>query len=83
VSWVLEQYALIWQHDTHCQDHQLTPVQRLAYHQAHSLPVMQRLRQWGQQQLDSGSVEANSGLGKAIGYYLRHYDGLTAFSMAS
>jgi len=23
VAWVVEQYALIWQHDTHCQEHQL------------------------------------------------------------
>ena len=79
VQWVLEHYALIWQHETHCQEKKLTPAQRLAYHQAHSLPVMQQLRDWGQQQLDSGAVEANSGLGKAIGYYLRHYAGLTAF----
>lgn len=40
---------------------------------------MERLRAWGQQQLESGSVEANSGLGKAIGYFERHYPGLTAF----
>ena len=79
VTWVLEHYALIWQHDTHCQEHQLTPAQRLAYHQAHSLPVMQGLREWGQQQIDSAAVEANSGLGKAIGYFERHYEGLTAF----
>ena len=79
VAWVLEHYALIWQHETHCQEQKLTPVQRLAYHQAHSLPVMERLREWGQQQLDSAAVEANSGLGKAIGYYVRHYEGLTAF----
>lgn len=79
VAWVLEQYALIWQHETHCQEGKLTPAQRLAYHKAHSLPVMKELREWAQQQLDSGAAEANSGLGKAISYYLRHYDGLTAF----
>ncbi|MCB1807991.1 MAG: IS66 family transposase [Candidatus Competibacteraceae bacterium] len=79
VAWVLEHYALIWQHETHCEEKKLTPTQRLAYHQAHSLPVMQGLREWGQQQLDRGAVEANSGLGKAIGYFERHYPGLTAF----
>jgi len=79
VQWVLERYALIWQHDTHCHEQKLTPAQRLVYHQAHSLPVMQELRDWGQQQLDSGVVEANSGLGKAIGYYVRHYESLMAF----
>lgn len=79
VAWVLEQYALIWQHEDHCHGQQLTPAQRLAYHQTHSLPVMQTLRDWGQQQIDTGSVEANSGLGKAIAYFDRHYEGLAAF----
>lgn len=79
VQWVLEHYALIWQHETHCQEKKLTPAQRLAYHQAHSLPVMQQLRDWGQRPLESGAVEANSGLGKAIGYFERHYESLTAF----
>jgi hypothetical protein len=79
VAGVLEQYALIWQHETHCQDQQRTPTQRLAYHQRYSLPVMQGLRDWGQQQLDDGVVEANSGLGKTIGYFQRHYESLTAF----
>ena len=40
---------------------------------------MKQIRDWGQQQLGSGEVEANGGLGKAISYFLRHFDGLTAF----
>jgi hypothetical protein len=44
---------------------------------------MEQLRDGFQRQLDSGDVEANSGLGQAISYFLRHYAGLTAFSMAS
>ena len=79
VQWVLERYGLIWQHESHCQNQKLSDRQRLAYHRQHSLPVMKQIRQWGQQQLDSGDVEANSGLGKAINYFLRHFEGLTAF----
>ncbi len=79
VTWVLERYGLIWEHDDYCKAHQLNAQQRLLYHQTHSLPVMEQLREWGQQQLDSDIVEANSGLGKAIGYFLRHYQALTAF----
>ena len=79
VHWVLEHYGLIWHHQSHCQDQKLSGKQRLAYHRQHSLPVMKQIRDWGQQQLDSGDVEANSGLGKAISYFLRHFDGLTAF----
>jgi len=79
VTWVLEAYGCIWDHEDHCKAHGLSPPKRLAYHRQHSLPVMETLRDWGQQQLDSGEVEANSGLGQAIGYFGRHFEGLTAF----
>ncbi len=79
VAWVLEQYAQIWRNDDHSREHQYDDQQRLEYHRQHSLPVMEQLRDWGQQQLDTGNTEANSGLGKAIAYFLRHFDELTAF----
>jgi transposase len=79
VAWVLERYALIWKHDHHCEAEEHSPAARLAYHRDHSLPVLEAIREWGQAQLASGAVEANSGLGQAIGYYTRHYEGLTAF----
>ena len=79
VEGVLKQYGLIWDHETECQKQHLAPEQRLAYHKAHSLPVMEQLKDWGQQQLDDQTVEANSGLGQAITYFLRHYDSLIAF----
>lgn len=40
---------------------------------------MEQLKDWGQQQLDDQTVEANSGLGQAITYVLRHDDSLIAF----
>lgn len=40
---------------------------------------MEQLRDWGRQQLASEAVEANSGLGQAIGYFDRHYEGLNTF----
>ena len=76
---MLEQYATIWDFDAYCRTQGLSAAERLAYHQQHSLPVMERLRTWGQQQLDSDQVEENSALGKAIHYFLRHYAGLTAY----
>jgi len=79
VTAVLEHYALIWENERHCQDQALLPAQRLAYHREHSRPVMEQIRDGGQRQLASGEVEANSGLGQAIGYFTRHYEGLTAF----
>lgn len=79
VEWVLERYGTIWFNERHCQDKQLSPAQRLAYHRAQSLPVMKDIRDWGQRQFDTEAVEENSGLGKAIRYVASHYDGLTAF----
>jgi hypothetical protein len=35
------------------------------------------LKAWCEAALAQGSVEENSGLGKAIRYYLSHYEGLT------
>jgi len=79
VQWVLERYAAIWENERHCQAERMTPAQRLAYHQGHSLAVMERLRDWGRDQLADNTVEANSGLGQAIAYFERHFQGLTAF----
>lgn len=79
VTWVLRRYALIWEHERHCQAQAHTRAQRLRFHHEHSLPVMAQIRDWGQRQLDSATVEANSGLGQAIGYFDRHFKGLTAF----
>ena len=40
---------------------------------------MEKLQQWMEAQLAQHLVEPNSGLGKAITYFLRHWKGLTAF----
>lgn len=79
VAWVIEQYGQIWQNEDAVQEQGLNAAERTAYHHAHSLPIMANLRQWGQDKLANGAVEANSGLGKAISYFERHYDRLIAF----
>jgi hypothetical protein len=40
---------------------------------------MAEIKQWGEPRLHAGSVEENSGLGKAIRYFNKHYDGLSCF----
>jgi hypothetical protein len=79
VPWVLERYALIWEYDEHCKEHHYCAAQRLDYHRQQSLPILDELRDWGQRQLDTGDTEVNSGLGQAIGYFLRHFEALSAF----
>lgn len=79
VEWVIEQYGQIWHHDTVAQEQTMSEQLRCEYHQVHSLPVMEEIRQWGQSHLDDDTIEENSGLGKAIQYLNNHFDGLTAF----
>lgn len=79
VGEVLERYSLIWKHEADTKEARMTPQQRLDYHRAHSLPVMAHIQAGCRSQLDSGAVEANSALGKAMRYFLNHYDGLTGF----
>ncbi len=79
VEYVLNLYKTIWVNEDLVNEKQLNAAQRLAYHQEHSLPSMKTIRDWGERQLATMHVEANSGLGKAIRYFLSHYDGLTRF----
>ncbi|MEJ2389731.1 MAG: transposase, partial [Chromatiaceae bacterium] len=60
---VIDAIATIYQHEAHCKDQQLTPAQRLAYHQEHSREVMEELKAWMEQQLQDRLVEPNSRLG--------------------
>ena len=79
VAELLSRYQRIWENEDKVIEQALSPAKRLAYHREHSLPVMQGIRDWGQTLLADGTVEENSGLGQAIRYFDRHYDGLCAF----
>lgn len=52
---------------------------RLRHHQLKSAPVMEQLRQWIEAQFTERRVEPNSGLGKALKYLVKHWEGLTRF----
>jgi transposase len=79
VEHILQRYGEIWTNDHTLAEQELNPTQRLAYHQRHSLPIMAEIKQWGEKHLREESVEENSGLGKAICYFIKHYDGLSCF----
>lgn len=53
--------------------------QRLAYHQEKSGPVMQELKEWIETQFSDHKVEPNSNLGKALQYWLSHWEELTVW----
>ena len=76
-NYVLEQIGQIYRNEKQAAG--LSDGERLAYHQEHSGPVMAELEQWMEKQMAEKKVEPNSSLGKAIGYFQTHLEGLTAW----
>jgi transposase len=76
---VLEVISQVFDHDEQARKEQLSPEARLAYHQAHSQPLMETLQKWLAKQIDDHLVEPNSSLGKAIVYMQSHWETLTRF----
>lgn len=77
--YVLESLGAVYGFDAEAKDLGLTPEERLTFHQTHSAPVMEAMRQWMENQFAEHKTEPNSGLGKAISYLLRHWTKLTLF----
>lgn len=78
-GYVLEALKLVYQNDAEARQQQLSPETRLEFHQTHSRPVLEELRQWLERQIEERLVEPNSGLGQAISYLRRHWEKLTLF----
>ncbi len=76
---VIDALAEVYKHDASCRKEGLSDAQRLAFHQQHSLSVMDGLERWMAEQFDKRLVEPNSGLGKALKYLINHWDALTLF----
>jgi len=69
----------IFEHEAVTRQQAMTPTERLAYHQAHSEPLMTALHAWLEQQFQDRLVEPNSSLGKAFTYLLSRWQTLTQF----
>jgi transposase len=76
---LLEALAVVYRNDAVARERRLSPEARLTWHQQESQPTMQELYVWLTRQLDEKLAEANSALGSAIRYTLRHWDKLTLF----
>ena len=77
--YVPESLGAVYGFDAEAKERGLTAEERLTFHQTHSAPVMDDLRQWMEAQFAEHKTEPNSGLGKAISYLLRHWTKLTLF----
>jgi transposase len=77
--YVLETLRGVYHHDALARERKLSPEDRLHFHQQHSGPLMKQLQEWMEMQLAEHKTEPNSGLGKAISYFLNHWSKLTLF----
>jgi len=73
-------YKQVYKNDKHTKKDKMDPKERLAYHQEHSLPLMEKMFQWMQAEMDNKNVEPNSILGGIFNYFLERQDKLMAFT---
>ena len=76
---VLEVLKEVYKNDGLARKRNLSPAQRLQFHQAKSGPLMATFQKWLNRQFDDRLVEPNSALGEAIAYMLNHWEKLTLF----
>ena len=79
VAYVLYKLGRVYENDAEARERNMTPEQRLAWHQRRSAPQMAQLKTWLQMLLEERCVEPNSSLGEAVIYLLRHWKRLTLF----
>ena len=78
-AYVLESLRMVYANDAVARERNLTPDERLYFHQQYSQPLMNHLQDWLNEQLAARKTEPNSGLGQAISYALKHWRELTLF----
>ena len=69
----------VFDHEEQSRKAQMSPADRLGYHQTLSAPIMATLKTWMKRQIAQREVEPNSSLGKAFRYWLDRWDTLTQF----
>jgi transposase len=74
---VLDAVGKIYGHEGETEG--MSQEKRLAYHQEKSGPVMNELKEWVERQFSKRMVEPNSNLGKALQYWLSHWEELTVW----
>jgi hypothetical protein len=79
---VIGEIAQVYRNDKTAKELNLSPQERLLFHQRESGPLMKNLKQWLSEQIEQKKAEPNSGLGKAIAYMLKHWEPLTLFLRA-
>jgi transposase len=76
---VVSGFNLVFLNDKIAKQKNLTPQDRLEWHQQKSAPIMIKTREYCRELVDTKQAEPNSSLGKAIQYLENHWEGLTLF----
>ncbi len=77
--YVIEEMAKVYKNDRETKEKEMTPKERLLFHQEKSSKIMSDLKKHLEKQLTDKKVEPNSSLGKAISYMLNRWEKLTRF----
>jgi len=78
-EFVLKTLEKVYANDAYTKEKNMSPEERLKYHQDNSTAYMEDLKVWLATQLDEKNIEPNSALGGAISYMLKHYKAMTLF----
>lgn len=78
-EYVLKTLEKVYANDAYTKEKNMSPQERLKYHQQNSATYMEDLKIWLAAQLDEKNIEPNSALGSAISYMLKHYKAMTLF----
>ena len=76
---VVSSFDLVFLNDKIAKKESLTPEDRLKWHQDKSAPIMNKMRAYCKDLIDSKQIEPNSSFGRAIQYLDNHWEGLTLF----
>ncbi|WP_198552971.1 IS66 family transposase, partial [Psychromonas sp. Urea-02u-13] len=59
VEQLLERYGEIWKNEHKIMELKLSLLERLEYHKAHSLPILEEIKWWGETHFNQQSIEEN------------------------
>jgi hypothetical protein len=77
--YLIKALGKVYHNDAIAKEKQMSPQERLEFHQSQSGPIMDELKSWATDQIVEKKTEPNSGLGKAINYMLDRWEQLTQF----
>ncbi len=76
---VVSSFDLVFLNDKIAKEKNLTPQDRLKWHQERSAPILDKMKAYCEKLIDLKKIEPNSSFGKAVQYLKNHWEGLTLF----